>query len=85
MKIELLKDTELEDGKHRAGETLEVISEIACQLIATESAKVPTPVNQAGETKEVNPIAMKENDTKSVMEAEPEKPEPKAKKERKVK
>lgn len=46
MKIRLLKDTVLEDGKHKAGETLEVIGEIARQLLATGSAELPGAIPQ---------------------------------------
>jgi len=38
MLIKLLKNTELEDGKHKKGEVINPIFEIANQLIATEFA-----------------------------------------------
>jgi hypothetical protein len=41
MKIKLTQDTILEDGLHKAGESVEVIAEIAKQLLATGGAEIP--------------------------------------------
>lgn len=41
MQIKLLKDTKLEDGEHKAGEVVDVIAEIAKQLLATDAAEMP--------------------------------------------
>ena len=46
MKIKLIKDTELEDGKHKAGETVDPVFEIANQLLATGSAELPGAENK---------------------------------------
>jgi len=46
VKIKLLQDTQLEDGQHKAGESLDVINEIAKQLIATGAAELDGVVSQ---------------------------------------
>lgn len=46
VQIKLIEDTQLEDGQHKAGETLDVISEIAKQLLATGGAELPGVISQ---------------------------------------
>lgn len=46
MKIKLLQETVLDDGKHKAGEVVDVIAEIARQLLATSGAELPGVISQ---------------------------------------
>ena len=55
MKIKLIKDTELEDGKHKAGEMVDPVFEIANQLLATGSAELPGAVESKPQVKHPEP------------------------------